>query len=70
MRKYKGSMNSGYQPFPFFLATATIMLKMNGCLVDLHDSIVLGETYDKFYNYLSSRKPNLIVLETSTPSIA
>ena len=69
MRDYKGSMISRYQPFPFFLSTASAMLKKAGFNVVIRDSIVIGETYESYYCFIEQEKPELILLEVSTPSI-
>ena len=69
MREYRGNMVSRYQPFPFFLATASAMLKQKGYEVVIHDSIALGETYSQFYEYIADVKPDLVFFEVSTPSI-
>lgn len=68
-RDYKGSMVSKYQPFPFFLATASSMLKREGFDVVLRDSIVLGETYESYFRFVQNEAPDIVFLETSTPSI-
>lgn len=69
MRDYKGKMISRYQPFPFFLATASSMLKNAGFEVILRDSIVIGETYEEYYRFVEEVKPDFIMLEVSTPSM-
>ncbi len=69
MRDYRGSMVSRYQPFPFFLATASAMLKKARFDVVLHDSIVIGETYDDYYRFMALQRPDVLLMETSTPSI-
>lgn len=69
MRDYHGKMVSRYQPFPFFLATATAMLKEAGFDAIIHDSIVLGESYEEFYEFVQLTDPDLILSEISSPSI-
>lgn len=69
LRNYKGSMVSKYQPFPFFLATASSLLKKEGFDVILRDSIILGETYEDYYRFVRNESSDIIFLETSTPSI-
>ncbi|WP_026522994.1 B12-binding domain-containing radical SAM protein [Butyrivibrio sp. VCB2001] len=69
LQDYHGSMISSYRPFPFFLATASALLKKNGFLVNVRDSIAIGEYYDYFYSYVEECNPDLIMLEVATPSI-
>lgn len=62
-----------YLPAPFFLASAAAYaqaeLKKAGEVhgtngVYLRDSIARGESYQSFFNYLTSLKPDLLVIET------
>ena len=69
LQDYQGSMIAGYRPFPFFLATASALLKDHGYDVCIRDSIVLGESYDSFYDYVEKEAPDIILLEVATPSI-
>ncbi|MZP29449.1 radical SAM protein [Heliobacterium undosum] len=66
---YGGDLIGGYMPFPFYLATASSLLKAAGFEVAFRDSIALGESYDDFYAFARSFRPDLVVVETSTPSV-
>ncbi|SHJ66783.1 B12-binding domain-containing radical SAM protein [Paramaledivibacter caminithermalis] len=67
--EYMGSMISPYLPFPFYLATAYSLIKKEGLNVSILDSIALGQTYNEFYNSFKEYKPDILVMETSTPSL-
>ena len=69
LREYMGSMVDVYKPFPFFLATASAMLKEAGFDVIIRDSITLGESYEEYYEFLRKVNPDYLMLETATPSI-
>ncbi len=69
LQDFQGSMVAGYRPFPFFLATASALLKQNDYDVCIRDSIVIGESYDSFYDYVESEAPDIVLLEIATPSI-
>lgn len=58
-----------YIPFPFFLAYATSLLKQKGKTAKLIDAIAEGLTEDEFIKKAEAYKPDLIVIETSTPSL-
>ncbi|MCL0078845.1 B12-binding domain-containing radical SAM protein [Dehalococcoidia bacterium] len=55
---------------PFFLAYATAVLERGGHEVKLIDAIPLAMTEDEFIKQVDSFKPNLLVVETSTPTYA
>lgn len=57
-------------PFPFFLAYAAALLEKNGFEVSLLDGIAEGITLADFYRRLEAYRPDLVVYEVSTPSIA
>jgi anaerobic magnesium-protoporphyrin IX monomethyl ester cyclase len=57
-----------YIPFPFFLAYAASLLKENKKEVMLLDAIAEGLTEEDCLEKIASFKPNLVVIETSTPS--
>lgn len=59
----------GYLPMPFFLAYAAAVLEKNNIEVLLVDSIALGQTDDEFLEEIKKYKPDLFLIETSTPSI-
>ena len=66
---YNSSMKIEYRPFPFFMATASALLKKNGFDVEFRDSIESGDTLEKFYEILKKSSPDYILMETSTPSL-
>ncbi len=66
---YGQDMIGGYMPFPFFLATAGALAKRNGFDVRVRDSIAMGESYDEFYNFVKEFMPDVVIVETSTPSL-
>ena len=59
----------GYLPFPFFLSYATSLLEANSWAVELVDGIAEGMTQNEFISRIDSFKADIVVLETSTPSI-
>lgn len=58
-----------YYPFPFFLAYACSLLKKNGFDARIKDCIAEEIDEDGYYSFLEEFQPDLIVSETSTPSI-
>ncbi|MBP7089071.1 MAG: radical SAM protein [Candidatus Omnitrophica bacterium] len=58
-----------YIPFPFFLAYATSLLKQKGKTAELIDAIAEGLTEEEFIKKAIAYNPDLIVVETSTPSL-
>ncbi|MBM7866708.1 radical SAM protein [Heliobacterium gestii] len=66
---YGGELVGGDMPVPFFLATAGAMLKQAGFTAQVRDSIALGESYEDFYAFVAAFQPDVIVVETSTPSL-
>ena len=66
---YNPSMRIEYRPFPFFMATASALLKKNGFDVEFRDSIESGDTYEEYYHILERSHPDYVLLETSTPSL-
>lgn len=58
-----------YIPFPFLLAYAAALLKKNKIELLLVDAIAEGLNDDQFIKSVKSYSPNLVLLETSTPSI-
>lgn len=57
-----------YIPFPFFLAYATSLLKKEGKKVKIIDAIAEEFNEENLIKKINSFKPELIVVETSTPS--
>ncbi len=58
-----------YVPFPFFLAYATAILEKEGFPVRLIDAIAMGMDEDVFFKQILDFNPDLVLLETSTPTI-
>jgi len=65
----KKGKKSIFIPFPFFLSYAAAVLKENDIEVMLVDSVAEGDSYDDFFNKMKRFKPDLILIEISTPSI-
>lgn len=65
----KTSQEGEYLPFPFFLAYAAALLKKNGYEVYLIDAIAEKLPYENFIRKVKKIAPDLIVAETSTPSL-
>lgn len=59
----------GYMPFPFFLAYAAAVLKLNKLDVKLLDAIAENLTLKEFFDKVRKLAPDLIFLETSIPSL-
>ncbi len=57
-----------YVPFPFFLAIAASLLKEAGHQVQLLDAVAEGVRRDETYDRVAAFKPELLFLESSTPS--
>lgn len=57
-----------YTPFPFHLAYAASYLQEHGFEVVLRDSVARKETYRKWFQAVQHEAPDLVVIETSTPS--
>lgn len=57
-----------YLPFPFFLAYAAALLKKNNKEIILIDAIAESMDYETFQKKVSIYGPDIIILETSTPS--
>lgn len=58
-----------YMPFPFFLAYAASVLERAGVDVFLYDAVAERVSNEKFMLVVEAHKPDMIVIETSTPSI-
>ncbi len=58
-----------YTPYPFFMGyAATFVEKETGAEVFFRDSIAMRETYESYYKYVEGLKPDLIFIESATPS--
>ncbi|MBN2384138.1 radical SAM protein [bacterium] len=58
-----------YQPFPFFLAIATSMLRAKGYEARVIDALAQRENVDSFVARVADFKPDLLFFEISTPSL-
>ncbi len=58
-----------YVPFPFFLAYTASILKNDNNNVCAIDAVALQMTEKTFYKKVKERSPDLIIQETSTPTI-
>ncbi|WP_170291916.1 B12-binding domain-containing radical SAM protein [Heliobacterium mobile] len=67
---FGGELTGGYIPFPFFLSTAAAMAKRAGLETFIRDSIAMGESYADFFNFVREYDPQVIIMETSTPSLS
>ena len=59
----------GYIPFPVFLATAAALSKRHGHETEMRDSIASGETYEHYYADIARSQPEVVVIETATPTL-
>jgi len=67
--KKKREKKLNYLPFPFYLAYAAALLEKEGFLVEGLDAIALNQTEKEFLVQVKQIKPDLILFETSTPTI-
>ncbi len=58
-----------YLPFPFFLAYAAAVLERENFSVMLRDAVASGDDMDSFLSSVKAFSPDLVLLETSTPTI-
>ncbi|MBF0331162.1 MAG: radical SAM protein [Candidatus Omnitrophica bacterium] len=59
-----------YSPYPFFLAYAAALLKREGFEVKVIDSLAQEIAEKDFLQAVTDEKPDLLVAETSTPSLS
>ena len=60
----------GISPFPFFMAYAAANVQRAGHEVTLLDAVAMGEcSYPKFLQTVKNTAPDIVVIETSTPTI-
>lgn len=64
-----GDLFPPYLPFPFYLAYTASLLKKHGFEVEILDAIALGWEKEKFFDFLKRHSFDIVLLETSTPSI-
>ncbi len=65
----KTAQEKSYSPFPFFLAYAAALLKREGFEVKVIDSLAQELAPQDFLKMVFAEKPDLLVAETSTPSL-
>ncbi len=58
-----------YFPFPFYMAGAASVSRQAGHEVLIRDCVAEGSKAEEFFAYIEREKPQVVVLETSTPSI-
>lgn len=64
-----GELVGGYLPFPVWLATTAAFARKEGFNTVIRDSLSMGETYESFYAFVKSFAPDVVVLESSTPTV-
>ncbi len=57
-----------YYPYPYFLASATAVLKQAGFDAHVKDAIAEGISKEECLQYIDAFKPDLLVIECFTPS--
>ncbi len=65
----RASEEENYLPFPFFLAYATNFLIKNEFDARIIDAIAENLSYKDFYKQIKNIKPQIMFIETSTPSL-
>lgn len=63
------SIHNEYRPYPFFMGYATAYLLSKGIDAHFYDAIALYHDETRFFKEVRRIKPDIIVIETSTPSI-
>lgn len=58
----------GYVPFPFYLAYSAALLHRNGHEVHVIDSVPLNHTEEDFLDEAATIRPELVMIESSTPT--
>lgn len=60
----------GYIPFPFFMgyAASYVQRAFPDATVTLRDSIALRESYQRYFDFLASHQPDVVIVESATPS--
>jgi anaerobic magnesium-protoporphyrin IX monomethyl ester cyclase len=66
----KDHTENNYLPFPFYLAYAAALLEKNGFAVEIIDAIADKLSENDFFQKIISLKPDLLVAETSTVTLA
>jgi len=60
---------TGYAPFPFFMAYAAAVCEKRGHKAAVMDPLTLGHTSQRFLDDLKKEGPDLVIMESSTPSV-
>ena len=58
-----------YIPFPFYLAYTTALLLQEGHQVDAVDAVALNWDHQRFVQFAIEKAPELLLIETSTPTV-
>ncbi len=58
-----------YRPFPFYLAYTASLIRQAGFEVFADDGVALNETEEELFHLIDREKPDIILLETTTPTI-
>lgn len=60
-----------YNTYPFFMGYATNYLAWQAKVGEIffYDALARAHTYDKFYDGVKTMDPDIVIMETSTPSI-
>lgn len=65
----KEKIRAEYSPFPFYLAYTAALLEAKGFLVLVNDAVTLNKTKAEFLQETKEQEPDIILYETSTPTI-
>lgn len=57
-----------YSPYPVFMGYTVTYLQSKGIEAKFYDAIAENHSYKKFYQEVEKFKPEIIIMETSTPS--
>jgi hypothetical protein len=67
--RYDAPVHGEYAPFPFFLCyAAAYAKKFTDADVIIRDSLVRRESYETYLNYIQKAAPDIVVIESATPS--
>lgn len=61
-------INDSYKPYPFFLGYAASYLLSKGIDAVFYDALTLRHSEDRFFKTAEKIKPDIVIIETSTPS--
>lgn len=65
----KKTESADYIPFPFYLGYTAALLEKNGHQIIVDDGVAINETEEEFLEKVIQNNPDLILFETSTPTI-